>query len=61
MRRRVFLKNGALVLSAAGMDISSVFAESCEPVLKVGLITDLHYADMPPAGTIQYYRVTVRP
>lgn len=35
-----------------------VFAEQTEPPLKIGLITDLHYADKPAAGT-RYYRETL--
>ena len=48
--RRTFIKNGALILTTATMDVSSVFADEKEPSLKVGLVTDLHYADKPPAG-----------
>lgn len=55
--RRVFLANGSLVL-AAGLDLvptDSVRA-SDEPTVGVrfGLVTDLHYADKPPAGTRHY-------
>ena len=55
--RRAFLYNGALVLTAASVDTSSVFAAEQKPALKVGLVTDLHYADKPPAGS-RYYRET---
>lgn len=56
--RRAFLRNGALVLTAAGMDVSAVFAAEKEPSLEVGLVTDLHYADRPPAGS-RHYRETL--
>ncbi len=57
--RRAFLKNGVLVLAAAGVDVSSVFAAepSQRATLNVGLVTDLHYADKDPAGT-RHYRET---
>ena len=56
--RRAFLKNGVLVLTAASMDASSVFAAEPEPALKVGLVTDLHYADKPASGS-RHYRETL--
>lgn len=59
LNRRAFLKKGTLVLTtAAAVDCSSLFAEEAKQPLRVGLITDLHYADKPPAGT-RHYRETV--
>ena len=55
--RRAILKHGALVLTAASVDSSSLFAAENKPALKVGLVTDLHYADKPPAGS-RHYRET---
>ena len=55
--RRAFLKNGVLVLAAATVDTSPLFAEEQESKLRVGLVTDLHYADKPPAGS-RHYRET---
>lgn len=55
--RRAFLKNGALVLTVASADASSVFGDEPKSALKVGLVTDLHYADKPPAGS-RHYRET---
>ena len=56
--RRAFLRNGILCLAAsAGIDPWALFAESSPDSLKIGLITDLHYADKPPAGT-RFYRDT---
>lgn len=55
--RRLFLKNGALVLAAAGMSPSNVLADEKESRVSVGLVTDMHYADKPPAGT-RHYRET---
>jgi alkaline phosphatase len=55
--RRAFLKNGVLVLAATTVDSSALFAEEQESNLRVGLVTDLHYADKPPAGS-RHYRET---
>ena len=55
--RRTFVRNGVLVLTVAGMDASAVSAEQ-EPVLKVGLVTDLHYADKSARGS-RHYRETL--
>ncbi len=61
--RRAFLRNGSLALAAA----ASLNPTAVEPllaagpsgdVLRVGLVTDLHYADKPAAKT-RYYRETL--
>ncbi len=61
--RRAFMKNGSLVLAALGGDLGAT-----RPVgaadgpdkggVRFGLITDLHYADKPPAGS-RHYRETL--
>jgi alkaline phosphatase len=56
--RRAFLKNGALVLAAANASFSSIFADEQQTKLRIGLVTDLHYADKPPAGS-RHYRETL--
>src|SRR3954449_7793976 len=61
--RRAFLKGGSLVLAAAGLELvpfTSLAADEkhAQGGLRVGLITDLHHADKPPAGT-RYYRETL--
>lgn len=57
--RRTFLQNGTLFLAAtATTGVSSLFADEDKERLKVGLITDLHHADKPPAGT-RHYRETL--
>ncbi len=56
--RRAFLKHGTLVLTAASLGSSSLLAEDKSPSLRVGLVTDLHYADKAPAGT-RHYRETL--
>lgn len=57
--RRAFLQHGTLLLSAAAnFDPTHLFAAENSGRLKVGLITDLHYADKPHAGT-RHYRETL--
>jgi predicted phosphodiesterase len=57
--RRAILKNGTLVLTAIGTNVCSVgaIADNQQSALKIGLVTDLHYADKPKAGS-RYYRET---
>lgn len=57
--RRAMLQNGTLFLATAAVAPSRVLADEADPVLKIGLITDLHYADKPAAGT-RYYRESLR-
>jgi predicted phosphodiesterase len=52
--RRAFIRDGALFLMAAGA--SPVWADD-SAILRIGLVTDLHSADKPPAGT-RHYRDT---
>jgi alkaline phosphatase len=57
--RRALLRNGSLLLAAAATTQAPLlFADDSEPTLRIGLITDLHYADKPPAGT-RHYRETL--
>lgn len=56
--RRAFLQSGTLMLAtAARADPWTLLAAEPESALRVGLVTDLHYADKPPSGT-RYYRET---
>ncbi len=61
--RRAFLRGGSLILAATSLDLLTPDAlcareESAKSMVKVGLITDLHHADKPPAGT-RFYRETL--
>jgi len=56
LSRRAFLQNSTLLL--AGANALSLFADGKKPLLRAGLLTDLHYADKPPAGT-RHYRETL--
>src|SRR5690606_9525269 len=60
VHRRVFLRNGSLILaSAAAASVTQTQAwgedAAAQPQLRVGLMTDIHYADRQPAGS-RYYR-----
>lgn len=60
IRRRTFLRNGTLLLASASFDWSrarDLLADDSQPALRIGMVTDLHYADKPPAGT-RHYRET---
>jgi alkaline phosphatase len=53
--RRALLQNGTLFLAAAATaDVPSLLAAGRESVLRIGMVTDLHHADKPPAGTRRY-------
>ncbi len=58
--RRAFLKHGTLVLAAASLNSSTLLADddAASARLRVGLITDLHYADKPSRGS-RHYRETL--
>ena len=55
--RRALLKNGSLVLTAATISSGTLFGAESASSLRVGMVTDLHYADKPPAGS-RHYRET---
>lgn len=57
--RRAFIQNGILLLTAgATADVTPLFAEEKADTLRIALVTDLHHADKPPAGT-RFYRETI--
>ncbi|MFM2096337.1 MAG: hypothetical protein RIS70_3461, partial [Planctomycetota bacterium] len=56
--RRAFLQQGTLLLLAAKASVVRLRAEDDAPRLRVGLVTDLHYADKAPNGT-RHYRETL--
>jgi predicted phosphodiesterase len=58
INRRAFLRNGSLFLLAASCSEKLWAADEARPKLRVGLVTDLHYADKPAGGT-RYYRETL--
>ena len=58
---RSFLQDGSLLLLAAGASATqgvALCADEAKRMLRIGLITDLHYADKPPAGS-RHYRETL--
>ena len=54
MSRRAFLHHGSLCLAAAGTDMLAADV-AAKPLLRAGLMTDLHYADKEPTKT-RFYR-----
>ena len=63
LSRRAFIRNGSLVLFGAGLGSSpavDLFAAESDAkrVVRIGLITDMHYADRAPNGS-RYYRETL--
>lgn len=54
--RRRFLHDGSLILLGAGLASAplSLLADDSNRRVRVGMITDLHYADKPPAGSRHY-------
>ena len=59
LQRRVFLRAGTLILTTATLGGRRLLAaEEQSPVLRVGMVTDLHHADKPSHGT-RYYRESI--
>lgn len=61
--RRAFLQGSTLLLTASTLQSPLTWAEQVagnadQPVLQIGLLTDMHYADKAPAGT-RHYRETL--
>jgi predicted phosphodiesterase len=52
--RREFVRYGTFKLTAASLCTQHLFANEASIRLRVGLVTDLHYADKPSAGTRHY-------
>ncbi|WP_250933913.1 metallophosphoesterase family protein [Aporhodopirellula aestuarii] len=57
------LRDGSLVLTATAIAPSllmerQAFADNSANAVRIGLVTDLHYADKPPAGS-RHYRETL--
>lgn len=57
LSRRAFVQHGALILGSAAVSTSLARAADSSGSLKIGLVTDLHYADKPAAGS-RHYRDT---
>ncbi len=58
INRRTFLCRGSLVLAGAALGYESLLAADAKPQLRIGLVTDLHYADREPVGS-RHYRETL--
>lgn len=60
LNRRAFIQQGSLFLAGSTLAGICGFAtadEQKQPMVRVGLVTDLHFADREPAGT-RHYRET---
>lgn len=57
LSRRAFIRNSALCLAGAGAGPLLAAEPSRKPAFRIGLLTDLHYADKPALRT-RYYRET---
>jgi alkaline phosphatase len=60
--RRTFLRQGALLLAGPTLARAAIAAPDKaghEPLVRIGMVTDLHHADKPPAGS-RHYRETLR-
>lgn len=56
--RRAFLQHGALFLAATTASTKGLYAQGFNPKLRIGVVTDLHYADKPAAGK-RHYRESI--
>ncbi len=57
--RRAFLRDGTLFLAGSGFLAGKTWAdETVRPKVRLGLVTDLHYADKEASGS-RYYRETL--
>ncbi|MBX7210854.1 MAG: metallophosphoesterase [Verrucomicrobiaceae bacterium] len=54
-RRRAFVKQGSLILAGLAAPHMPAAGTDAKPLLRVGLMTDLHYADKEPTKT-RFYR-----
>lgn len=55
--RRTFLHDGSLLLLGGGIgatSVASLLADDTRRRVRIGMMTDLHYADKPPAGSRHY-------
>ncbi len=61
--RRAFVYNGSLYLFGAGFaltKVSAVLSDESKREVRIGLVTDMHYADKAPAGTRHYRESLVK-
>ena len=60
MSRRAFMHGGALFMAGTGFEAARAAEPSAatkpvaRPAVRIGLLTDAHYADLPPAGERNY-------
>lgn len=54
--RRTFVQSGAILIGTLPLSWINAGSRSSEKPFRVGLVTDLHYADKPATGTRHYRR-----
>jgi len=60
MHRRAFVRRGSLIIAGAaagGASLATLAGEAeskAEPAARIGMLTDVHYADRPAAGSRHY-------
>ena len=57
LSRRAFIQKGAMLLTGAAVARTAQAGD--DPILRIGLVTDLHHADREPNGN-RFYRDTLR-
>ena len=57
IRRRAFLHQGSLFLAGSVIGGQYLLASDAKPRLRIGMVTDLHYADREPVGNRHYHFV----
>jgi alkaline phosphatase len=58
--RRAFLVNGVLILASPAVNAFGAATRQADSSVRVGLVTDLHYADKPSAGTRHYREIITK-
>ena len=62
LTRRNFLQQGAILFAGSSLANAVLAAQNQtgpEPLVRIGMVTDLHHADKPPGGN-RHYRETLR-
>ena len=62
LSRRTFLQQGAVLVAGpclAKVALADPEEAAQKPLVRIGMVTDLHYADKPPGGS-RHYRETLR-
>lgn len=58
--RRAFLQRSTLTLTAVSCSATNLLGDEQQASVRIGLITDLHYAEKAPVGTRHYRKTRVK-